>query len=723
MNRSSRVLLASLAMTPLSASGQVEALEEVQVRAKVIDEDEPRGSASRMTAADLVKSGAVTLPDLLQREPGVSVPLDIAGGDALVPYLEGGSNSINIRGLQGNRVQVLVDGIPQPDDFVARSFEGAGGPGRIYFDPAVFSSLDLLKAASPGSGALAGSLAGQTESPLTLLGDSLLGTALISTTTYSSNNRSWNQRLAGAWGDGDLASSVVYSYRLGHELENNSEIPANPTDAESHALVWKLVQRNAGLTLVPTVEYFKSKAFADLNSIEIDSLIGRTVDATSDSDRRRLRASLDFEFEPLGGSWFADRYAGQVYYQSSESNNLNRQGVITPVGDVRNRVNDLSYLTDRAGINLAAFKETGDHSISYRYQGARSDISGSLNRQDGLASPVDLPNLAPSIVWDHSLSLADEISFGDRWTVTPSLRLQYYLVNPTNTDDFLAQTALPVFDEFGRLTGQRAIEAVDYENTFVSPSLLLEYEANDEVSFFGSYTRGFRNPTAEELAGVFVHPDNVSISLPNPGLEAEDSHSFELGFRHDTGSWRSLVTAYYNRYGNFLESNVPTGEVIDGLNVLRTQNTENAEIYGIELKTEWDDDMFRFGGTFAWSEGSSNAGPLNTVEPWKAVAWLGYDAPGKKWGVELAGTYVAAKSESEITGDLPATDDFFLLDITGHYRFSENVVVRGGLRNLLDQEYVLWARANRGGGHAGGVTTGIDTQPGVNGFLSLEITF
>lgn len=380
MNRSSRVLLASLAMTPLSASGQVEALEEVQVRAKVIDEDEPRGSASKMTAADLVKSGAVTLPDLLQREPGVSVPLDIAGGDALVPYLEGGSNSINIRGLQGNRVQVLVDGIPQPDDFVARSFEGAGGPGRIYFDPAVFSSLDLLKAASPGSGALAGSLAGQTESPLTLLGDSLLGTALISTTTYSSNNRSWNQRLAGAWGDGDLASSVVYSYRLGHELENNSEIPANPTDAESHALVWKLVQRNAGLTLVPTVEYFKSKAFADLNSIEIDSLIGRTVDATSDSDRRRLRASLDFEFEPLGGSWFADRYTGQVYYQSSESNNLNRQGVITPVGDVRNRVNDLSYLTDRAGINLDAFKETGDHSISYRYQGARSDISGLLNR-------------------------------------------------------------------------------------------------------------------------------------------------------------------------------------------------------------------------------------------------------------------------------------------------------------------------------------------------------
>jgi outer membrane receptor protein involved in Fe transport len=91
--------------------------------------------------------------------------------------------------------------------------------------------------------------------------------------------------------------------------------------------------------------------------------------------------------------------------------------------------------------------------------------------------------------------------------------------------------------------------------------------------------------------------------------------------------------------------------------------------------------------------------------------------------MELAGTYVAAKPEAKITGDLPSTDDFFLLDLIGHYRFSDRATLRGGVRNLLDQEYVLWARANRGSGHAGGVTSGIDTQPGVNGFLAFEITF
>ena len=157
--------------------------------------------------------------------------------------------------------------------------------------------------------------------------------------------------------------------------------------------------------------------------------------------------------------------------------------------------------------------------------------------------------------------------------------------------------------------------------------------------------------------------------------------------------------------------------------MLRTENSTNTKIYGVELKSEWSDGCLRLGGTFGWSEGVSGTAPLNTVEPWKAVAWAGFAGPEENWGLELVGTYVAAKTEAKITGDLPATDDFFLLDLIGHYHLSDRMILRGGVRNLLDQEYVLWARANRGSGHAGGVTSGIDTQPGINGFLGFEITF
>lgn len=111
---------------PFGSSEEVQELDAVEITGIEVKDPEVRTSTTRIKAADLLNRGAVTLPDALQREPGVSVPLDVAGVDALVPYLEGGSAGINVRGLQGNRVQILVDGIPQPDDFVACSFEGSG---------------------------------------------------------------------------------------------------------------------------------------------------------------------------------------------------------------------------------------------------------------------------------------------------------------------------------------------------------------------------------------------------------------------------------------------------------------------------------------------------------------------------------------------------------------------------------------------------------------------
>lgn len=71
-------------------------LEELVVTATAITEEVEKGSASRLTAEDLLKRGSVSLPDILQREPGVSVPFDVSGVDPLVPFLQGGSSSINV---------------------------------------------------------------------------------------------------------------------------------------------------------------------------------------------------------------------------------------------------------------------------------------------------------------------------------------------------------------------------------------------------------------------------------------------------------------------------------------------------------------------------------------------------------------------------------------------------------------------------------------------------
>ena len=145
-----RVSLLGILFAPILLPGnEVVELVDSDVTARLGENVKEKGSYTKLDSGEVLKRGAVTLPDLLQREPGASVPLDLAGVDTLVPYLEGGSNSINIRGVEGNRLEILVDGIPQPDDFTARSFQGSGGPGRIYFDPAVFSSISLSPHRTP----------------------------------------------------------------------------------------------------------------------------------------------------------------------------------------------------------------------------------------------------------------------------------------------------------------------------------------------------------------------------------------------------------------------------------------------------------------------------------------------------------------------------------------------------------------------------------------------
>ena len=726
MIRPSRVSFLGILFAPVLLPGnEVVELVDSDVTAKFGENVKEKGSYTKLDSREVLKRGAVTLPDLLQREPGASVPLDLAGVDTLVPYLEGGSNSINIRGVEGNRLEILVDGIPQPDDFTARSFQGSGGPGRIYFDPAVFSSIGLFKSAAPGSGALAGTLAGQTESPWTLLGQDLKGKILRSSTTYASSDRSWNQRIATARGNGDLASSLVYSYRNGHELETHSGTDANPVDAESHAFVWRTVFRRGEWSVEPVVDYFSSNSTVALeSSFGFNPLIGDTLYAASDSERERFRVGVNFDYQPAKTSWFVDRYEGQLYFQSSTSENYNEQLLSPLFGGIRDRINDISYETDRAGLKLSAFKEIEKHTFSYHYSGARSEVTGGLDRQDRPAPPDLMPNLAPSVVWDHSLSFTDNITVSERWTITPGLKMNSYSVKPENTAEYLEETRIPVFDDDEKFVGTKSIEAVDYDNFHLSPGLHVEYQVNDCLRVFGSYTRGHRNPTAEELSGVFVHPDNLSVSLPNPDLEAEESNSFELGLTHETERVSTTIAAYHNRYGNFLEGNVPTGEVFDGLQVVTTQNVNDAEIYGIELKSEWRSDPFRFGGSFGWSEGEGEDEPLNSVEPWKAVVYAGFDDPEGRWGAELAGTYVAEKKGSDISGDRDPTDSYFLLDLTGYTRLSENAFLRGGIKNILDEEYILWSRSNRGVGHGSGTPdSGFFTQPGINGFLSLELEF
>ena len=225
--------LALSSVFPASAMAEPSSLEPMTILATRSEKSsfETAGSDAVLTYDELSRQGSTTLGSALKYVPGVSVPFDFTGADPLVPYLGGGEKSINIRGMEGNRISISLDGIRQPQEFFVAG--GMAGPGRVYFDPATLSQLELYKSASSslyGNESMGGSLNGRTVSPIALLGEEILGSAGSNELTYTSVNRSFGNRLTAGQGNGIWAVSAVYSYREGHERINNSSILSDPQE-------------------------------------------------------------------------------------------------------------------------------------------------------------------------------------------------------------------------------------------------------------------------------------------------------------------------------------------------------------------------------------------------------------------------------------------------------------------------------------------------------------
>ena len=690
------------------------------------------GSDSAITGDELERRGALSLGDALRYEPGVSVPFDFTGADPLVPYLGSGEKAINVRGMEGNRVSLSVDGIRQPQEFLTAG--GMAGPGRVYFDPATFGQVELYKSASSslyGSGAMGGAVNGRTVSPESLLGKSLSGTSVRNSVTLSSVNESLNNRLAAAYGNGVLAHSIVYSFREGSERKNNSESPSDPQHFHSNAMVFKSVYVADAWKVTASIDLFGQDVFTDVDSIET----GNNRSVTHQSDRKRERFSLAGELSPEGGSEFFDQLEGQIYRQDSKQESVNLQD--RSDNNVKRR-RDISFQTRIAGLELEGSRlielDRSSHALRLGIEISRSDVESNYLKtdtlQDGSVNLDDRKSMAPSEADRLGIFLIDEISLGveEAWILTPSFRFDHYSVTPLDDQSFQSNTSGVGFNP------------VEYENAILgSPSVSLLRRWTPEINFYLSYSHGIRNPSAEELNGFFEHPPTDSstsafIINANPNLKEETSDSFEFGTQGRFSSGIYEFSFFKNYYDGFIElAKQPSPGVVD---LYSNENLGKVEIHGIEFSWDWEsspkqkkDHALEAGISASWSRGrrtDQGKSPLNSVEPWKSVAYLGWRGTEESWGSRITATYIGAKAQSEIdqtAGEPPPIDGSLVLDLVAWHKFDDHWEFRGGLNNLTDQRYFLWSSARRGGGHSGSSTEERNRQPGINGFVGLNFKF
>jgi len=133
----------------------------------------------------------------------------------------------------------------------------------------------------------------------------------------------------------------------------------------------------------------------------------------------------------------------------------------------------------------------------------------------------------------------------------------------------------------GGLIGTVALSA---HFTPVSASLGGNYDVAGDWKVGLAVSHNERSPAIDELFSNGPHGGSATFNLGDPGLKKEASNGIELSVHHTTGPIHLQGSIYYSRFSNFIFQ-APTGEIRDDLPVYSYRQGK-ANYYGFELQSD-----------------------------------------------------------------------------------------------------------------------------------------
>jgi hemoglobin/transferrin/lactoferrin receptor protein len=696
-------------------------------------------TASVISDQDIEDGLVKDIKDLVRFEPGVSVrraPTRFTAAGASTG--RDGNSGFNIRGLEGNRVLIMVDGVRVPDGYAF----GAQNMGRgDYVDLDTLKSVEIVRgpaSALYGSDGLAGSVNYFTKDPSDLL-TSGKAFSLRGRVGYASSDESWTESLTAAGQSGNWEGLIAYTRRDGegqktagtNDAANTDRTTANPEDNRSNAVLARVVYSlNDQNRFRLTYDHLDSDtSWNVLSAIAKPPLAATSVlGLTAFDEMKRDRVSLDHRFN--GGQGLIQSAQTTVYYQSSTTRQYSAEDRNTAV----DRTRDATFDNEVWGAALELHSDAVIGGVANKFVwGGDASITRQEGVRDGTVPPAGevFPTRAFPTT-DYTLAGAyaqDEVAFGPV-TFYPAVRFDYYKLEPKKDALFTANVPASQSD------------------SHVSPKLGVVWKATDLVTVFANAAAGFKAPSPSQVNNGFANLVSNYMSISNPDLKPETSETFELGFRLNRPTWNASVTGFTGKYDDFIEQVQVRGTFTPAdPAVYQYINQSKAEISGAEARfvTELGRG-FTLQGAASYARGNSeNNGrkaPLVTIDPVKLVAGVSYRDPAGRFGGALSAVHSAKESAGRsgvscsVTITRPAPlppltqtgsdycwmpKAFTVFDLTAFWNVTDNVTLRGGVFNITGQTYAWWSDVR---GLADNSTVkDAYTQPDRNYSVSLAVKF
>ncbi|MGE8355835.1 MAG: TonB-dependent hemoglobin/transferrin/lactoferrin family receptor [Microvirgula sp.] len=713
-------------------------LDPVQVTTdrsrKKLSETAPNTTVISRDRLDASQAG--NMADAIRYEPGVTVASD--------PNRRGNSG-FTIRGIGGNRILMLIDGIRLPDAYLGG---GTAISSRDYVDMEALQAIEIVKGPQSslyGSDALGGVVGYRSKriedvlKPGARIGGGFRGFGASADDSHGATASLGlrNDRLDGL---------LVYTYRKGqatdsmgrNDRDGFARTAANPQDWHQDNVLARLGwQAGEQHRLEFTLENFSRLVDTRLLGSRNNARTGLTpraerVDSQEAKDRlRRQRQSLAWNAHQLGPF---QRIGATLYRQTlierdsdvalgTETAWQGRRPVFRPGTQTHSSHAFTQTLT---GINLELEQQfdalAASHRLVWGADLSRTDSARPRNRwrtyADGSTTrliPSPRPGMQaerypnktfPDSVSDRiGLFAEDDMRFAGGLVVSPGLRWDFYRMRPL--PDLAYRNA--------NTTGQAVSR---FRDSALSPKLGLALPFAGHYTGFLQLTTGFRAPPFDDASAAFTNTAHGYTILSNPALKSEKSRGAELGLK---GAWAAFdfgLTAFHTRHSGFIDS-VFLREDRNRTRFYQYRNRSRVDINGAEARMAWRfAPEWRLAGALAYVQGKERDGkqPIDSVAPPTALAGLRYgnEARGAEGFVRAAARQGRVRTPDGFRAPGHAT-----LDLSAYWRPGKHMTLRADVLNVFDRKY--WNAGDTRGRRFDDRALDRYTRPGRNFSASFEL--
>ncbi len=661
-------------------------------------------------------------PDLLLMSPGVSVQ-----------RTQGGGGSPVIRGLEANRILLVVDGVRMNNAI----YHAGHMHHSITVEPAILERVEIISGPSAiyGSDALGGVIHFITQTPVVNSRKKFKGgfagrfatanreTSFNLNWTYSA--RRWASLTSVTYSDfGDIRMGTLRlhgydDWGVVREYSDNDDTRYDSLPVPNKDLS---IQPNTGFK---QYDFFNKTVINACSDVHL--ILNTQFHTTSDIPRfdklteyknGKLKYA-EWRYGPMQRFLFSPQWewdAGRKW--------INKLKIIPAYQNMRE-----SRIVRRFGSLIRHYQKENLHVVSLN-----ADAEASFPRQCRLNYGVELMyNRLESRAYGKKLIVSDHRVTGlegDYYVPTryPNDRARYY--DLAFYTDFRKRFNRLHFMELGLRFTQTYLDAawkdlqwtsnpfgeVNMGNFAFTPMVSYIFSP-EHWKFSVNLGSGFRSPNIDDIGKI--REKNGKLLVPNPDLKPEYSYYGEVGVAKDfpaTGlhlhafAFHNILHHYIDRQPYSLGGQTHLVYNGDTVALYANVNNGNARIYGLDFLADWQlTPRLKWHADLSWIKGRKDNGqPMPSIPPLKIYSFVQVNSD--YFDFILSGLYYARKplDEYDITGGMDNLEQTPLDPVTGEYtgypswyivnfyfkfNLTHTLTLNLGVENIFDVHYKRFASA------------------------------